>query len=124
MRTFDLNGDGVVELITGWSNGKVDARLCTNGEVMFRIQLNSPIAGIIEADYRRTGRADLVIISVAGEGENFYTSSIHCNNNETALLELSFRNPGGKRLIWYRVSAVQGFLVLARQRHTIGRKAA
>ena len=68
MRAFDLNGDGVMELITGWSNGKVDARLCTNDEIIFRIQLNASIAGIVEADYRRTGRADLVIISESGEG--------------------------------------------------------
>uniref|UniRef100_A0A3P9H6E4 Bardet-Biedl syndrome 2 protein homolog n=1 Tax=Oryzias latipes TaxID=8090 RepID=A0A3P9H6E4_ORYLA len=34
IHAFDLNGDGVVELITGWSNGKVDARSDrTDGEV-------------------------------------------------------------------------------------------
>lgn len=68
MKTFDINGDGVLELITGWTNGKVDARICSTGEIIFRIQLNSAIAGIVEADYRRTGRPDLVIVSESGEG--------------------------------------------------------
>lgn len=29
IHAFDLNADGVVELITGWSNGKVSTQLVT-----------------------------------------------------------------------------------------------
>lgn len=68
--TFDINGDGVPELITGWSTGKVDARTYNTGEVIFKIQLTSSVAGIVEADYRRTGKPDLVVVSVNGEGMN------------------------------------------------------
>ncbi|XP_043267546.1 Bardet-Biedl syndrome 2 protein homolog [Venturia canescens] len=67
VRSFDVNGDGAMELLTGWSSGKVDARSCLTGEVIFRIQLSAGIAGLVEADYRRTGRPDLVIVSVSGE---------------------------------------------------------
>lgn len=31
--SYDLNADGVPELITGWSSGKLDARSSHNGEV-------------------------------------------------------------------------------------------
>ncbi|XP_051169367.1 Bardet-Biedl syndrome 2 protein homolog isoform X1 [Leptopilina boulardi] len=75
MKTFDINGDGVLELITGWTNGKVDARICSTGEIIFRIQLNSAIAGIVEADYRRTGRADLVIVSENGEVRGYLSGT-------------------------------------------------
>lgn len=69
--TFDINGDGIPELITGWSTGKVDARTYNTGEVIFKIQLFSGVAGIIEADYRRTGKSDLVVVSVNGEGRKY-----------------------------------------------------
>ena len=35
--SYDLDGDGVKELITGWSNGKLDARNDRSGEVVFKV---------------------------------------------------------------------------------------
>lgn len=63
-----MNGDGIPEIITGWNNGKVDARSSNSGEVIFKIQLSAGIAGIVEADYRRIGKSDLVVVSTNGEG--------------------------------------------------------
>ena len=63
-----MNGDGTPEVITGWNNGKLDARSFNNGEVIFKIQFSAGIAGIVEADYRRIGKSDLVVVSSAGEG--------------------------------------------------------
>lgn len=34
---FDINGDGVPELIVGWSNGKIDARNSKTGEIIFKV---------------------------------------------------------------------------------------
>nr|CAD7423098.1 unnamed protein product [Timema monikensis] len=65
---YDLDGDGVEELITGWSNGKIDARSSRTGEVMFKDNLNHAVAGITEGDYRMLGRSDLICCSVEGEG--------------------------------------------------------
>ncbi|XP_012280111.1 Bardet-Biedl syndrome 2 protein homolog [Orussus abietinus] len=75
IRGFDVNGDGIAELVTGWSSGKVDARTAKTGDVIFRIQLNAGIAGVIDADYRRTGRSDLVILSATGELRGYASGS-------------------------------------------------
>lgn len=70
---YDLDGDGVEELVTGWSSGKVDARNSRTGEVVFRDVLNQPIAGIVTGDYTKTGRIQLIACSQGGEGK--YTNS-------------------------------------------------
>lgn len=76
MKCYDINGDGIIELLTGWSSGKVDARLCGTGEIVFRIQLPIAIAALVEADYRKTGKPDLIVVSVTGEGEKFFCTLI------------------------------------------------
>lgn len=68
LASYDLDGDGVDELITGWSNGKIDARNSKTGEIIFKENFSHGIAGIIAGDYRRAGRNQLIIISQTGEG--------------------------------------------------------
>ena len=48
---YDLDGDGVKELITGWSNGKLDARNDRSGEVVFKDNFTHPIAGLSLGKY-------------------------------------------------------------------------
>ncbi|XP_064016563.1 Bardet-Biedl syndrome 2 protein isoform X3 [Pogoniulus pusillus] len=67
IHAFDLNSDGVCELITGWSNGKVDARSDRTGEVIFKDNFSSSIAGVVEGDYRMDGSTQLICCSVDGE---------------------------------------------------------
>lgn len=71
IHSFDLDDDGVPELVTGWSNGKVDARSDRTGEVVFKENLGSAIAGVLDADYRMDGKQQLVVCSVEGEVRGF-----------------------------------------------------
>ncbi len=58
------------ELITGWSDGKVDARN-TKTEIIFKDIFSHGIAGVVTGDYRRAGRNQLIVVSQSGEGEHF-----------------------------------------------------
>ncbi|XP_070616598.1 BBSome complex member BBS2 [Erythrolamprus reginae] len=64
---FDINSDGVCELITGWSSGKIDARNDRTGEVIFKDNFASCIAGIVQGDYRMDGSTQIICCSVDGE---------------------------------------------------------
>lgn len=66
--SYDLLGKDFAQLITGWSNGKIDCRCISSGEVLFKDVMPHGIAGIVEGDYRSVGKADLICVSVEGEG--------------------------------------------------------
>lgn len=48
LHSFDLNNDGVPELITGWSSGKMDVRSLETGNVIFKDTFSSHVAGIVQ----------------------------------------------------------------------------
>lgn len=43
---YDMNGDGVDELVTGWTSGKVDIRSLDTGQILYKDVFSSPVAGI------------------------------------------------------------------------------
>lgn len=65
---FDLNGDTVFELISGWSNGKVEARQAATGDVIARDNLGSGVAGLLTGQLRDT-EGELELLAVSGEGQ-------------------------------------------------------
>ncbi|KAK2085088.1 Bardet-Biedl syndrome 2 protein [Saguinus oedipus] len=81
IHAFDLNSDGVNELITGWSNGKVDARSDRTGEVIFKDNFSSAIAGVVEGDYRMDGHIQLICCSVDGEIRGYLPSMAEMKGN-------------------------------------------
>ncbi|XP_077372555.1 BBSome complex member BBS2 [Festucalex cinctus] len=81
IHAFDLNGDGVVELITGWSNGKIDARSDRTGEVIFRDNFSSSVAGVVEGDYRLDGQKQLICASVEGEVRGYLPAGKELKGN-------------------------------------------
>ena len=48
---------------------KVDARSDRTGEVVFKENLGSAVAGVLDADYRLDGKHQLVVCSTEGEGK-------------------------------------------------------
>ncbi len=48
MAGFDMNEDGVPEVITGWSSGKVDVRSSQTGNVIYKDTFSSTVAGIVQ----------------------------------------------------------------------------
>lgn len=49
---------------------KVDARSDRTGEVIFKDNFSSSIAGVVEGDYRMDGKTQLICCSIDGEGEH------------------------------------------------------
>ncbi len=48
MARFDMNEDGVPDVITGWSSGKVDVRSSQTGNVIYKDTFSSTVAGIVQ----------------------------------------------------------------------------
>ena len=46
--SYDINQDGVPELVTGWSSGKVDVKHPDTGQILYKTSFNSHIAGIVK----------------------------------------------------------------------------
>ncbi|KAL5479576.1 hypothetical protein EMCRGX_G023116 [Ephydatia muelleri] len=76
MHSFDINNDGVPELIVGWSSGKLDIRNSQTGEVIFKDTFSSHIAGIVQADYRMDGKEELICCSVDGEVKGYLPEAL------------------------------------------------
>ncbi|XP_064385528.1 Bardet-Biedl syndrome 2 protein homolog isoform X2 [Halichondria panicea] len=76
MAGFDMNEDGVPEVITGWSSGKVDVRSSQTGNVIYKDTFSSTVAGIVQADYRLDGKEELICCSVEGEVRGYLPASM------------------------------------------------
>ena len=64
---FDLDGDGQPEVISGWSNGKLEVRSDVTGELIYKDHMSSAISAILTADYRSDGHTELIVCSDDGE---------------------------------------------------------
>ena len=73
--SFDLDHDGVPEVVTGWSNGTFNVRKLETGELVFKETIGSAVSGIITSDYRLDGKEQLMICSQSGEVRGYLPST-------------------------------------------------
>lgn len=71
MVSYDINNDGLCEVISGWNNGHFNVRNGENGDLIFRTTMSSPIAKLIKADYRSDGKEELMVCTESGEVKGF-----------------------------------------------------
>ena len=64
---FDVDGDGVHEVACGWAGGAVEVRDAQEGHMRGGEVLSAAIAGLIVADYRLAGHAQLCCVTAEGE---------------------------------------------------------
>ena len=64
--SFDIDGDGVPEVCSGWSNGKFEVRRDRDGSVVFKDKIGSSVAGLVVGDYRLDGSEQIVVCSQSG----------------------------------------------------------
>ena len=93
MHAFDMNEDGIPELVTGWSSGELDIRSVQNGEVLYKDTFGAFIAGIVQADYRMDGKVELICCTGDGEVRGYLPPSQsdvsvgECSESENSVLE-------------------------------------
>lgn len=72
---FDLDNDGIPELIAGWENGKVEVRNEKTGEIMCKDYFQAPIAALTNADYRMDGKPCLMCLTTEGDVRGWLPST-------------------------------------------------
>eukprot|EP00405_Crypthecodinium_cohnii_P023237 CAMPEP_0206474582 /NCGR_PEP_ID=MMETSP0324_2-20121206/33568_1 /ASSEMBLY_ACC=CAM_ASM_000836 /TAXON_ID=2866 /ORGANISM="Crypthecodinium cohnii, Strain Seligo" /LENGTH=719 /DNA_ID=CAMNT_0053949773 /DNA_START=137 /DNA_END=2293 /DNA_ORIENTATION=+ len=64
---FDMDHDGVPEIVSGWENGKIEVRKSDKGAVLSKDHLGTPIASMAHGDYRLDGRSCVMCVTTEGD---------------------------------------------------------
>eukprot|EP00033_Pygsuia_biforma_P001406 GCRY01001590.1.p1 GENE.GCRY01001590.1~~GCRY01001590.1.p1 ORF type:complete len:724 (+),score=72.36 GCRY01001590.1:153-2324(+) len=73
--SFDLDGDGLPELVIGYTNGKLEVRSHINGSLVYTDKFSSSIAAIVTGDLMGLGAEQLVVVSTEGEVRGYRSVS-------------------------------------------------
>lgn len=68
---FDLDADGVAEVLVGWSDGRLEVRSDESGEVLFEAKMSAPVSAIVKGDYRMDGIVDIIVVAEDGQIRGF-----------------------------------------------------
>ena len=67
LTSFDLDGDGVNELVSGWSHGRLEVRNQQTGELVYKDKFSAPVAAVLSGDLRGEGAVQLIACGADGE---------------------------------------------------------
>ena len=94
LHSFDLDGDGLPEVLIGWDNGRFEVRGETNGEVIFRDHASAAIVGCIDEDYQGAGRGQVLVVAANGNVRGYLPVSPDARgqaSSESVMKELQQR---------------------------------
>jgi Bardet-Biedl syndrome 2 protein len=92
LQSYDLDSDGVPEVISGWSNGAFNVRNESTGEIIFKDTLvlsessqqssssdasgNASVAAILRSDYRLDGKEELIVCTQSGDIRGYLPTDV------------------------------------------------
>jgi Bardet-Biedl syndrome 2 protein len=77
--TMDINGDGLQEVICGWSTGKMQIRHEQTGEIIYEVDLDKEIAKLLLGDLNNSGIKQIICCTANGE---IYGFIYHTENDK------------------------------------------
>jgi Bardet-Biedl syndrome 2 protein len=86
LSSYDINADGIEELLIGWNNGAFHVRNPENGDLMFKDKFSSPVAGIVISDYRKDGREEIIVVCESGDVKAYIPADAETIVNESSSL--------------------------------------
>jgi len=78
---FDLKGNGVEEVASGWSNGAVNIRQAVDGVMLFKVPImdsTAPVAGLAVCDYKFDSMNPG--LQVTRTGEKTEAKNVYCQS--------------------------------------------
>jgi len=81
IRAFDLDGDGVPELVTGLANGRLEVRNDDNGELIYKDSYGAGVAAIVAADYHLDSREEVIVCCEDGEVRGYLPAEEELGGN-------------------------------------------
>ncbi|GAU96928.1 hypothetical protein RvY_08295 [Ramazzottius varieornatus] len=83
---MDLNGNGEQEILCGWSNGKFEVRDRFTGNLMFKYQMDDPVAQVVEVHDPRAN-SYLLVCSTEGNVKAFAVENGAAGDSEVTFLQ-------------------------------------
>ena len=93
---FDLDGDGVPEIVTGWSGGKIEVRDPTSGAIVYKDTFGDAVSAVLGAEYLGDGGGgDMLVCGLDGEVRGYRSREAGWTATTSAMSRLDVSAGGG-----------------------------